>query len=184
MDSAGVKTSSTIQISHPLLAPGGLFEFQHAEGTDIRDSFANGFRSWAELDLPVYLDALLPKPKVCMVMKSSEASDRRLVFGPPLQMAQNPQRMRGDHDFCPCCLFTNSIGAFDDLLRDTRFYGIRLFVSRDAEGHFEADCRVNGVDLPKGAEALVRYAKTWPDRGIEYRKQYVGIQTRAGEPGR
>jgi len=54
-------------------------------------------------------------------------------------------------------------------------------VSRDTEGHIEADCRVNGVDRPEGAAALMRYAKTWPDRGFEYRKQYVGIQTWTGE---
>ena len=49
------------------------------------------------------------------------------------------------------------------------------------EGRIEADCRVNGVDRPEGAAALVRYAQTWPDRGFEYRKQYVCIQTRARE---
>jgi hypothetical protein len=181
-EESGVKTTSTIQIAHASLVPGGLFEFQHASGTDVRDSFANGFKSWAELDLPVFLDALLSEPKTCMVMKSTEVLDRRFVFGPPLHMAQNPEATKAAHDFCPCCLFTNSIGAFEDLVRDTRFFGLELFVSRDAEGRIEADCRVNGVDLPKGAAALARYAKTWPDRGIEYRKQYVCIQTRTPKP--
>ena len=44
--------------SHAALVPGGVFEFQHSSGTDMRDSFAKGFKSWAELDLPVFLDAL------------------------------------------------------------------------------------------------------------------------------
>jgi hypothetical protein len=35
------------------------------------------------------------------------------------------------------------------------------------------------VDYPQGAAGLVRYAQTWPQRGFEYRKQYVCIQTRA-----
>jgi hypothetical protein len=38
---------------------------------------------------------------------------------------------------------------------------------------------VNGVDWPAGAAELVKYAREWPDRGLEYRKQYVCIQTRA-----
>jgi len=182
MDSTGVMTSSTIQIAHASLAPGGLFEFQRASGTDVSDSFSNGFKSWAEIDLPVFLDALRASPAVCMVMTPGQEF-RRIILGPPLQMAQNPEAIRGDHEFCPCCLFTNSIGAFEGLVRESHFYGIRLFVSRDTEGIIEAECRVNGVDLPTGAAALANYAKTWPDRGFEYRKQYVCIQTRAQKGG-
>ena len=48
MDSSGVQTVTTIQISHPVLVPGGVFEFQHSTGDDIRDSFAQGFKAWAE----------------------------------------------------------------------------------------------------------------------------------------
>ncbi|HEY6123441.1 MAG TPA: DUF6348 family protein [Steroidobacteraceae bacterium] len=186
LENSGVKTVSTIQVSHPTLLQGSLFEYQHSSGTDVRDSFAKGFKNWAELDLPVFLDAQRPKAVDCMVMEMKPGAestsvlpvDRRIVFGPPLQMAQNQDVVAGDHDFCPCCLFTNSIAAFDDLLRDQNFYGVRLFVSRDDQGLIKADCRVNGVDRPEGAAALVRYAQTWPDRGFEYRKQYVCIQAR------
>jgi len=38
---------------------------------------------------------------------------------------------------------------------------------------------VNGIEWPEGAAALLQYAKDWPDRGTEYRKQYFVIQTRA-----
>ena len=191
LDSAGVRTSTTLQISHASLIPAGIFEYPIASGTDVRDSFAKGFRSWAEFDLPVFLDALRDEAKTCMVMQMTPGSestsvlppDRRLIFGPTLQMAQNPETIRGDHDFCPCCLFTNSISAFDELLRDQNFHGVRLFVSRDAEGRIEADCRVNGIDRPEAAAALASYAKTWPDRGFEYRKQYVCIQTHARKTG-
>jgi len=190
-DNSGVRTSVTLQISHASLIPAGVFEYQTASGTDVRDSFAKAFKSWAEFDLPVFLDALRDQAKTCMVMQMTPGGestsvlppDRRLVFGPTLQMAVNPETIKGDHDFCPCCLFTNSIDAFDDLLRNKDFYGVRLFVSRDAEGRIEADCRVNGIDRPQAAAALARYAKTWPDRGFEYRKQYVCIQTRARENG-
>jgi hypothetical protein len=191
LDSSGVKTVSTIQISHGSLVPGGVFEYQHSSGKDIRESFAAGFKSFAELDLPVFLDALRETAKDCMYMVMSPdrestsllAADRRLVFGPPLQMVQQSAPIAGDHDFCSCCLFTNSIEAFGDLVKDRGFYAIRLFALRNADGEIEADCRVNGIDRPAGAEALMKYAKSWPDRGFEYRKQYVCIQTRAPAPG-
>ncbi len=191
MENSGVKTQSTIQVAHASLFRAGIFEYQHSSGTDIRDSFAKGFKSWADLDLPVFLDAQRARPATCMVMemkpgvesKSVLPPDRRVIFGPTLQMAQNPEVIAGEHDFCPCCLFTNSIDAFDDLLRDGNFYGVRLFVSRENTGLIKADCRVNGVDRPEGTAALKRYARTWPDRGFEYRKQYVCIQTHAREKG-
>ncbi|HEU4779993.1 MAG TPA: DUF6348 family protein [Steroidobacteraceae bacterium] len=176
MDSAGVKTSTTIQTSHSTLAPGGVFEFQHSTGSGLRDSFDKGFKSWAEYDLPVFHDAQRLKAQSCLFMTAKP--DRRVVLGPPVRMAQKTDPLPGDHDFCPCCLFTSSIGAFEGLVNDEAFFGIRLFVSRDTEGHIEADCRVNGVDRPEGAAALARYAQSWPDRGFEYRKQYVCIQTR------
>lgn len=186
MHEGGVNTVTTIQIAHPSLVPGGVFEFQHASGEDLHQSLVDGFKSFVELDLPVFLDAMGDTAKDCTYMmmtpgretESAPGADRRLVFGPPLQMVQKAAPAAAAHDFCPCCLFTNSLPAFDELVKDPAFYAIRLFVSRDAEGKIEADCRVNGVDCPSGAEALVNYAKSWPDRGLEYRKQYVCIQTR------
>jgi hypothetical protein len=177
LDNAGVNTTTTIQVAHASLVPGGVFEYQHSSGADIHDSFSKGFKDWAEYDLPVFLDAQRDKASLCMVAEMKP--DRRLVFGPPVHMAQKAGAAPSEHDFCPCCLTTKNIDAFEDLLRDENFYGVRLFAMRDAEGHIEADCRVNGVDRPEGAEALKRYARSWPDRGVEYRKQYVCIQTRA-----
>ena len=95
-------------------------------------------------------------------------------------MAQKVRPGDGGHEFCPCCLFTNSIAAFDDLLKDRAFHGIRLFVTRDTNGEIEADCRVDGIDRPEAVAALIKYAQTWPDRGLEYRKQYVCVQTLNG----
>jgi hypothetical protein len=187
-ESAGVKTASTIQVSHASLVPGGVFEYQYSSGTDVRDSFAQGFKNWAELDLPVFLDALRDEAVSCMVAGATAGGptsvlppNRRLLFGPTIQMAQKPEALPGQDDFCPCCLFTRSIDAFNGLMKADAFYGVRLFATRDNEGLIQADCRVNGIDMPQGAEALTRYAQTWPDRGYEYRKQYVGIQTRAGK---
>jgi hypothetical protein len=175
-EDAGVKTATTIQTSHPALVPAGIFEFQYSSGTDIRDSFAKGFKNWAELDLPVFQNALRAEPEDCMV--ATMEPNRRIVFGPTIQMAEQPEAVPGQDDFCPCCLFSKNVAGFQDLLKDDTFYGVRLFVSRNQEGLIEADCRVNGVDRPEGAAALERYAKTWPKRGFEYRKQYVAIQAR------
>ena len=176
MDDSGVRTVTTIQTSHAVLIPRGVFEFQHASGADVREAFAQGFKGWAELDLPVFLDALRANAATCMTMTMEP--ERRLVLGPPVQMAQKTDPVPDEHGFCPCCLFTSSVKAFEDLLKDDAFYGIRLFVTRDAEGRIEADCRVNGIDRPAGAAVLARYAQGWVDRGVEYRKQYVCIQKR------
>jgi uncharacterized protein DUF6348 len=176
LDDAGVNTVTTIQISHAALTPRGVFEYQHSSGTDLRDSFAKGFQGWAEFDLPVFLDALREKAAACMTLTMEPS--RRLVLGPTIQMAQKTNPAPGEHDFCPCCLFTKNVDAFGELLQGQDFHAIRFFVTRDAQGHVEADCRVNGVDHAAAAAALVRYGQTWPDRGVEYRKQYVCIQTR------
>ena len=73
---------------------------------------------------------------------------------------------------CPLCL---SLTAFRDHLQANEFCGIRLFASRDANGEAVADCRINGVDWAPGQAELLKYVATWPDRGFEYRKQYVAI---------
>ena len=48
---------------------------------------------------------------------------------------------------------------------------------RDGKGKAQADCRVNGSDWEKGAEALRHYVATWPEAGFEMRKQYVVLHT-------
>ena len=183
-EKSGVRTTSTIQVSHDTLIPRGLFEFQHSDGDNIRESFAQGFAGWVELDLTPLRDALRTKPEgMSLVMDPKRAGtalltrNRRIVFGAPLHMAQRPLPDQTEHDFCPCCLFTNSLEAFEKLANDTQFYGIRLYAMRTAEGEIEADCRVNGEDWPAGAAGLINYVKTWPDRGFEYRKQYVCLQS-------
>ena len=188
-ENSGVRTTSTIQVSHDTLIPDGLFEYQHSTGDDVRDSFTKGFESWVELDLTPLRDSLKPKPDgMSLVMDPKREGtsllkrDRRVVFGPPLQMTQRAVIGPQEHDFCPCCLFTNSLTAFEKLVNTSAFYGIRLYAMRTKEGEIEADCRVNGEDFPEGAAGLARYAASWPDRGFEYRKQYVCVQTLAEAP--
>ena len=178
----GVKTVSTVQTSHSLLAPNGVFEYQHAKGSDLKDSFTNGFKDWAQLDLPVFLDALRSKPETCMIMSFSKAKKqahrhRRVVLGPTSHaVQQSGQKGDEEHPFCPCCIFTSCYAAFEDVLAANHFCGIRLFILRNAKSEIEADCRVNGEDWSAGKEALVKYGQEWPHRGFEYRKQYVAIQ--------
>jgi hypothetical protein len=70
--------------------------------------------------------------------------------------------------------------AFQALLETDDFYGIRFYAMRDADGNPQADCRVNGEDWEPGAAALREYVAKWPERGFEFRKQYVVLQTVAG----
>jgi Family of unknown function (DUF6348) len=101
-----------------------------------------------------------------------------MVLGPTVHMAtKDATHTSGPHDFCPCCLLTSSFGAFTQQLEADRFFGIRLFATRDQDGVIQADCRIDGVDWPSGAEALSKYVATWPDRRLEYRKQFVAFRT-------
>lgn len=187
LEPSGVKTVSTIQVAHPTLVPGGVFEYQHASGANIPESFASGFRNWAMVDLPVFLEADLERPDNTMMMDFTKGAakfelsrNRRVVLGPTQHLAQSPLAAdaKDEHPFCLCCLFTNSIEAFREQIAKDEFVGIRLFALREKDGSVRADCRVNGIDWTAGAEALALYAGTWPDRGFEFRKQYVAIRSR------
>ncbi|HEX6995206.1 MAG TPA: DUF6348 family protein [Gammaproteobacteria bacterium] len=181
LDDGGVRTISTVQTSHKLLVPNGVFEYQHATGRDLKGSFISGFKDWAQLDLPVFLDALRSDPETCMLLSFSKAKaqqhrHRRVVLGPTSHAVQQRQKDEEEHPFCPCCIFTSCYAAFEDLLAADYFCAIRLFVLRNAKGEIEADCRVNGEDWPAGKDALLKYGQEWPHRGFESRKQYVAIQ--------
>lgn len=196
----GVRTATTIQVHHPLLVPAGVFEYQHSTGQNLQDSFRTGFEQWAETDLVPLMEALEAKPATCTVLKMNfpekdgkAAYERRAILGPALHFAMKPQvysepeephtEIRTgatrceDHPFCPCCLITRSFETFKELIEMDGFYGLRLFAARAPDGFPQADCRVNGEDWQRGAEALRNYVKTWPDAGYEFRKQYVVLHT-------
>jgi hypothetical protein len=200
LDEGGVRTTSTIQTNHNVLMPDGIFEYQHSTGDNVEESFRKGFEQWAETDFVALLDALKPRPEICTSLEykfppkaGMPAECRRVILGPVTHTIQNPKarveplipeaqgKTQGDHcedhEFCPCCLLTNSFEAFRELIEDRSAYGIRLFAMRDSNGDPQADCRVNGNDWNKGTEALRRYVGTWPEAGFEMRKQYVFVQT-------
>lgn len=151
----------------------------------MAESFRSGIENWADLDLLVILDSHedMPKESLSMQMNAlafvvKKGTSRRLLMGPTSHLAQNPLPEDTDeHPFCPCCLFTNSIDAFKILIESELYIGIRLFAARNTDGSVAADCRVNGEDYEAGAQALMRYAESWPQRGLEFRKQYAVIQT-------
>lgn len=183
LEGGGVRTVTTMQVNHPTLIPGGVFEYQHSTGDNMEDSLIKGFDQWVQTDFVTLLDALRVKPEACATMEMTfPAKDgrpervRRAVLGPVAHMAENPPDGPEEHPFCPCCLLTNSFEAFRSLIEGDAFYGLRLFVLRDGDGKPAADCRVNGDDWETGAEALRSYARTWRPAGYEFRKQYVVLQ--------
>jgi hypothetical protein len=152
------------------------------------------------MDLVVLLEALQRKPTTCMEIEADfpdkdgkPAYSRRALLGPVTHLVQNvkiypeqktpeiaeevPCRQCKRHEFCPCCLLTNSFDAFKELIEDSGFYSLRLYALRDENGLPMADCRVNGNDWEKGAEALRKYVTTGPEAGFESRTQYVVLQT-------
>lgn len=195
LQDGGVRTVTTMQANHPRLVPDGLFEYQHSTGDSAGDSIRHGFDQWAQTDFPVLLDATRPKPETCMMLKMAfpakdgqPARVRRALLGPVMHLTSAPPAARqenacetgadaGDaHPFCPCCLLTRSFDAFREFIEGDEFYGLRLYAAR-MDGTAQADCRVNGVDWEKGAQALRAYVGTWPEAGFEFRKQYVVLQS-------
>jgi hypothetical protein len=185
LEKGGIQTVTTMQVNHPTLIPGGVFEYQHSTGETMVDSLTKGFDQWVQTDFVTLLDALRTKPEICSAMEMTfPAKDgkpalvRRAVLGPITHMMEAPPSDPEEHPFCPCCLLTNSFEAFRGLLEANAFYGLRLFAFRDGAGPPGADCRINGDDWEAGAQALRDYASTWPPAaGYELRKQYVVIQS-------
>ena len=179
------QTTTVIEVSHPRLFPNPLFEYQHASGTSQHDALGKGFASWASMDLVTLIDACQTTLENCAVLEVSYAQSddeavyrRQVLLGPMAHFQQYPPRALEEHEFCPCCLFSNSMSAFTELLQSRDFLGVRLYASRDADGNCEADCRVNGHDFPAAVQLLCDYANLWPDAGMEFRKQYVVIRNK------
>lgn len=193
-DNGAVQTVTTIEVSHPDVIPHGVFEYQHSVGEGFEDAIGKGFEQWAQVDLVPLLDAFRPRPTACTVMTMSfgeeegrPARHRRAILGPVAHFMATPPAPRPEeggsegpdeeHPFCSCCLLTNTLPTFKDLLEADAFCGIRFFAARDQDGIAQADCRVNGEDWEPGAEALREYVRTWPGSGYEFRKQYVVLQS-------
>ena len=181
-----VRTCTKIYAWHPVYFPQGIVEFQHALAASEEASIADGFAQWIHMDLQVLLDATRDVPLNCTVIEMNTAADeaaataqfRQVILGPVAHLASNPPpKKKEEHPFCPCCLFTESMSAFHDVLQSDQFFGVRLFASRDHQGVLAADCRLNGEDFPAAIEPLVRYAESWPQRGLEFRKQYIVIRS-------
>jgi hypothetical protein len=189
-DKGSAHTTSTIQVHHPVLVPGGVFEYQHSFGNTAEESLRIGFDQWAKVDFVSFQDAALDKPRNCSFMvgtfpekDGAPPRSRRAILGPVAHFMANPPPQpavpgEGDeHSFCPCCLLTRTFPAHKQFFEGDGFFGLRFFAARNQNGEPQADCRVNGEDWEPGAEALREYVRTWPGTGYEFRKQYVILQT-------
>jgi hypothetical protein len=164
--------------------PTGFLEYQHSAGADVAEATTAGFRQWVQLDLATIEDALPGaeqrwlRLELTLPARGGEPPRRRrIVLGPTARRGGAAATDDPEHPFCPCCLFTQGLTAFQPLLEEAGTIGIRLFAARNADGSVEADCRANGADFAAGAEALRAYAATWPGSGFEFRKQYAVVCT-------
>ena len=186
-----IRTSVGVELRHPRFGAEALYEYQHSHGDSAEAACRTGMEQWIRVDFAVLIDALRAEPQdsLCMRMRFAEdhvlaGKTRRVLFGPVMHYGAaatttdaNACPADGTHDFCPCCLLTQNMDAFKNLLEDDGFHAIRLYAARDVAGQPTADCRVNGQDYDAGAQALTDYVGRWPGNGFEFRKQYVVIQT-------
>ena len=178
------RTSTTIEAQQVGLFPSGVFEFQHSNAADVVVGLRSGFEQFARFDLPVLRAAGARQSTDCSFIDFKEryqtttlANARRVVLGPVSWTVKDSAAAQNEeHPFCPCCFFTHSHEAMLEKLNARGLFAVRLFASRHPGQEVEADCRVNGLDWPAGKQALIAYAKTWPDRGFEMRRQYIVIQ--------
>ena len=182
---SALRTATRVRTVHPELFPHGLFEYQHAWGETDRASLASGFATWVQTDLVALRAALQHRPQELPVIHYSFDDEqgsyhRQVLLGPCVhqqtQPSAEPESCEDGHVFCPCCLFTRSIEGFQQPLRSREFVGLRMYVARDEQGEVQADCRINGHDYADALPQLMAYARTWPERGFEIRKQYVVIR--------
>ncbi|QIL74276.1 hypothetical protein G7048_27820 (plasmid) [Diaphorobacter sp. HDW4B] len=179
-----IQTTTTIEVAHLSLLSQSCFEYQHSISEEsATDSMREGLIRWVHMDWKTFDDLASSTLQHCQQMEmtfpDAEGADhpRKVLFGPVRYVVTNPvpEAPDDEHTFCPCCLFTNTIKAFEPQLHAKETFGVRLFASRGADGEVMADCRVNGEDWEAGAEALREYVRSWPECGYEYRKQYVLI---------
>ena len=177
MNETVMKTSTKIDVFHQTHFPDGIFEYQHSFAPSIKHSITIGFSKWVELDLITILDALNGTHNLTNYSINTKDGERKrlMTFGAVSHYTDIESNEDEEHAFCPCCLFTNSVDAFKELLNDDAIFGIRFFVSRDKKGQISVDCRVNGLDFDLAKPLLMDYAQKWSDRGFEFRKQYVFI---------
>ena len=184
LKSGQVRTASATRAHHASFPVTGVVEFQHSVGSDETGSLDAGFATWLQQDLVTLLEAVQPQPGQLPRLEFDMGKHtREVVLGPPLRNADiagapAPETGNEEHDFCPCCLFTNSLEAFQPLLASSDFVGIRLFAARYGEDDYSADCRINGEDYPAALPLLIDYARKWPGTHFEFRKQYVVIRNK------
>ncbi len=177
-------TTTTIEVTHPDLFPQGVFEYQHAAGHDVAQTFAQGFEHFAVIDLPVFVDLASDQLRECSSV-SFERSDgplgmpqpRRVLLGPVSRQITAPVAADEAHPFCPCCFFTHTLETMKEKLREPDLLAVRLYAARYPDKGLVADCRVNGLDWEAGKQAMLAYAATWPDQGFETRRQHLVMHT-------
>lgn len=179
-----VSTGSVVHSYHADLFPDAIFEYQYYSfENDAVQSLTEGFKLWIETDLLLLMNALKQDNHdfMTMTIDKEDGKPTKLLFGDVAQMGNSNHSDSHDEDgFCPCCLFTNSIDAFQPLLNDNKNHAIRLFAYKNTEkGDIDADCRVNGEEFEEAKPALINYAKTWQGKDMIFRKQYMLILNQA-----
>ena len=175
-DETNFKTTISIEVKHREKELNNIFEVHQEQGDDPEASAIEGIEKWVRNDLGVILDALNHTNQFTAHLRldSDTREPRAIVTGPILHKAEKPP-IKDEEPFTERSFTMNLLKPLKPLLDEHTFYALRFFVAKNREGEVEANCRLNGADFEEGRKALLEYAKTWPSRGFELRRQFVVI---------
>ncbi len=195
LEDGRVATVTRVVAFHDALFADGLPELQRAIGADTAQAMAQGFSAWVQGARVALEDAVRTAVRDCPLLAVKVSAPGggaptvyQAILGPVLCVGPGPAQPAEDDELCPACMTTRVQDALRGHLRAGGYTGLSLVAGRDARGALAADCRVNGEPFSEGVERLVAYARSWPERGFEFRQQYVilraapAVGTPGGEP--
>lgn len=159
----------SVVLYHPRYFPTGLADNFVGFGTDEVDTSANGARVYVEGVLPTVLEALegCYDPGLDLYMIDG-GTHWHTITGPlQLQGAWTPRR----HEL-PFAYWVRQLQPLlPEHLQEQPFHWIKLYASRQADGEFIGECRLDNQPWQAGLQVIERDVASWPADG-----EFAGIK--------
>lgn len=166
-----------IAIRSPTLFDSSAYEYSYGGGLVDQAAHEAAMSNWIAFDFPVLVQAASGREAGCQIMKMARNANNGIASGTWQIYAGPMAYLAGDSGEQPCCrdcLFTMSLPALLPLMARPKSFALKLVAAKDEDGTTNADCRLNGEDVPEAMETIARAAKGWPAaKGLQLRRQYL-----------